>query len=126
MGEAQALILQLQFQLKEAEEIRKKIIKEKEENEMRTQELAIERVMTVERVDELERREIELLRDLDAVRAENVNVEEKANSILEKNDNILFFCIIIFLIFFLLSKKWRARFRSYLKKMKSWLESSLV
>lgn len=49
--------------------------------EIRSQELAIDKMMTGERIEELERREIELVRDLDSARDEKVTLEEKANSI---------------------------------------------
>lgn len=55
--------------------------KEREDMEIRSQELAIDKMMTGERIEELERREIELVRDLDSARDEKVTLEEKANSI---------------------------------------------
>lgn len=81
MSEAQSTIALLRSQLRDSEEIRKRIAKEREDMEIRSQELAIDKMMTGERIEELERREIELVRDLDSARDEKVTLEEKANSI---------------------------------------------
>lgn len=55
--------------------------KEREEIEMRSQELAIDRMMVGERVEELERREMELMKDLASAREEKTTFEDKAMSI---------------------------------------------